>query len=245
MATMELSSDEKVVLITGGTGGLGSAVAPAFANAGWRVALTDLDPSTLARHTDGLRAGVEPRSLVGRRVDVTDTEQVAHLIAAIEQVHGRLDALLNLVGGYAAGHKVGDLNDLTVWQQMWELNLLSTLTVCWAAIPALRRNGWGRIVNVGSRNALQGTAKAAAYAASKAAVVNLTQALAAEEREHNITANVLLPGTIDTPANRQAMPKADFSKWVTSGQLAGAMLFLCSPAADAISGAAIPIYNRS
>lgn len=98
---------------------------PSFANAGWQVALTDLEPSTLARHTDGLRAGADPRSLVGQKVDVTDTGQVAQLIAAIEQVHGRLDALLNLVGGYAAGDKVGDLDDLTVWQQMWQLNVLT------------------------------------------------------------------------------------------------------------------------
>jgi NAD(P)-dependent dehydrogenase (short-subunit alcohol dehydrogenase family) len=238
-------SDERVVIITGGTGGLGSLVAPAFAHNGWQVALTDLDENSLAQHTQRLRNGESTGAVVGVKVDVTDAVQVAHFVASVEKVHGRVDALLNLVGGFAAGTAVGDLPDLGVWEKMWRLNVLSTVTMCHAVIPSLRRNGWGRIVNVGSRAAVSASAKAAAYSATKAAVVNLTEALAAEEKARNINVNVILPGTIDTVDNREAMPNADFSKWVPPQQIAETLLFLCSDAAHSITGATIAVYNRS
>lgn len=238
-------SEERVVIITGSTGGLGSQIAPAFAHNGWQVALTDLDGSSLAQHTQRLRNGESTEAVVSSKVDVTDAVQVAHFIKSVEKAHGRIDALLNLVGGYAAGTAVADLPDLSVWEKMWQLNVLSTVTMCNAVIPSLRRNGWGRIVNIGSRAAVNASAKAAAYSATKAAVVNLTEALAAEEKAGNINVNVVLPGTIDTPNNREAMPNADFSKWVPPQQIAETLLFLCSDAAHSITGATIAIYNRS
>jgi NAD(P)-dependent dehydrogenase (short-subunit alcohol dehydrogenase family) len=239
------NQQERVILISGSTGGLGSIVAPMFAQAGWIVALTDLDPATLPHHTARLRQGHSPRTIIGRRTDVTDTDQVGQLVSQVVAQHGRLDALLNLVGGYQAGTRLADLPDLDSWQAMWRLNVLSTVVMCRAAIPALRMNGWGRIVNIGSRAAQQPAAKSTAYGASKAAVVNFTQALAQEEKTNHINANVILPGTIDTPANRQAMPDADVSRWVTPQQLGETMLFLCSDAAAAITGAVIAVYNRS
>ena len=241
----ETRSDEPVALITGGTGGLGSVVSRMFAQAGWQVVLTDLDPESLPRHTERLRAGETPRAIIRQRVDVTDPEQAARLVALALEHHGRVDALLNLVGGFTAGTKLADMPDLGPWEKMWRLNLLSAVVMCRAVIPAMRAQGRGRIVNVGSRHAERPAAKATAYGASKAALVNFTQALAQEEKGAGINVNAVLPGTIDTPANRQAMPNADFSKWVTPAQLGEVFLFLCSEAAQAITGAAIPVYNRS
>ncbi len=238
-------SEVRVALITGGTGGLGTVVTRMFAEAGWQVVLTDLDPESLPQHTERLRAGETPRAIIRQRADVTDPAQAARLVELALAHHGRLDALLNLVGGFVAGTKLADMPDLGPWEKMWRLNVLSAVVMCRAVIPAMRERGWGRIVNVGSRHAQRPAAKATAYGASKAALVNFTQALAQEEKGAGINVNAVLPGTIDTPANRQAMPNADFSKWVTPAQLGEVFLFLCSPQAQAITGAAIPVYNRS
>lgn len=235
---------QRVALITGGTGGLGSGVARRFAQAGWTVALTDLDRESLARHTDRLIQGEDPRQIIGRKVDVTDPAQAEALVQIILAQHGRIDALINTVGGYRAGSKVADLPDLSEWEAMWRINTMSAVVMCRAVLPAMRAAGWGRIVNIASRNALTGTAKAGAYGASKAAVINLTETIAAEEKAAGITANVLLPGTIDTPANRSAMPSAETSKWVTPEQLAATVLFLCTDEAGAINGSKIQAFGK-
>jgi NAD(P)-dependent dehydrogenase (short-subunit alcohol dehydrogenase family) len=146
------------------------------------------------------------------------------------------------VGTYRGGKPVHD-EPFETWELLFDANLRTTVMTVRAVIPVMLRQGSGRIVNVGSRSALHGGAKAGAYAASKSAVIRLTESLAAELAAAAIGVNCVLPGTIDTPQNRQAMPDADFSTWVTPETVAEVIVFLVSDAARGITGAAIPVFG--
>jgi NAD(P)-dependent dehydrogenase (short-subunit alcohol dehydrogenase family) len=158
--------------------------------------------------------------------------------------YGHVDVLLNLAGGYRAGVPVAEMDE-GFWDELLNLNLRSTFLTCRAIVPHMLQQGRGKIVNIAARAGLQGRAKNAAYAVSKAGVIILTQSLSEEVKNSGVNVNAILPSTLDTPRNREENPKADFSKWVPPEKLAEAILFLCSDEASAITGATIPVYGRA
>jgi len=155
---------------------------------------------------------------------------------------GRLDVLAHTVGGFAGGQSIADSDDET-FQQMLDLNLNSVFHILRATIPALRQTGNGRIIAIGSRAALEPGTGIGAYSASKAAMVSLIRTVALENKDAGLTANVILPGTMDTPANRKSIPNADFSKWVRPSAVASLITWLASDAGKDINGAVIPVYG--
>ena len=235
--------DGKVAIITGGAGGLGSAVVTAFLGAGARVIVpveSDGDLVTLRE-----RARIPASApLAGERLELTDEAAVRAYYARLAREHGGLDVLVNLAGGFAGGQPAHE-TAWSLWQQQLDVNLKTAVVSCAAAVPHLLARGGGTIVNVGTRTATQPAGHLAAYAASKRAVLQLTEALAAELRDGNVTANAILPSVIDTPANRRANPETDYGRWVKPEELARVILFLVGPDARVISGAAIPVYGRA
>ena len=162
------------------------------------------------------------------------------MVASVTARFGRIDVLAHTVGGFAGGKSIADTDD-AVFQRMFDLNLNSTFYLLRAAIPALRKTGNGRIIAIGSRAALEPGAGVGAYSASKAAMVSLIRTVALENKDAGLTANVILPGTMDTPANRKAMPGADISKWVKPDDVAEMALWLADTSAQHITGAVLPI----
>ncbi len=229
----------KVVLITGAVGNLGQAVAQAFARAGAKRALVDRSTGRL-----GQIYSASAEVLLVDGVDLADASQASKAVEAALAHFGRVDVLVNTVGGFAGGAKLHE-GDLADWERMFRINLNTTLHACRAVIPHLIRQGGGRIVNVGARAALAGVPGLGAYGASKGAVIYLTQTLAQELKDQGINVNCVLPGTIDTPQNRRDMPDADFTRWVAPAAIADVILFLASDAARAMNGAALPVYGRS
>ncbi len=222
----------KVVVVTGASGALGKVVAEVALARGARVAGIDHAPSQIPATPDRIELG---------GVDLSDPGQAKKAIDAVAAHFGRLDALINIAGGFAFEAVVE--GDPKTWQRMYALNVLTALNASQSAIPHLQASKAGRIVNIGAMGALQAGAGMGAYAASKAGVHRLTEALAAECKGR-ITVNAVLPSTIDTPANRASMPKADFKKWVTAEELAEVILFLASDAASAVTGALLPVSGR-
>lgn len=222
----------KVVVITGASGALGKVVAEAARARGARVAEIDHWPSPLPPGPDRLVIG---------GVDLSDTAQAAKAVDAAAAHFGKLDALINIAGAFSF-ETVAE-GDPKTWQRLYAINVMTALNASRAAIPHLVRSGNGRIVNIGAMGAMQAGAGVGPYAASKAGVHRLTEALAAELKG-KITVNAVLPSTIDTPANRRDMPQADFTKWVTGDELASVILFLASDAASAVTGALLPVAGR-
>jgi NAD(P)-dependent dehydrogenase (short-subunit alcohol dehydrogenase family) len=222
----------KVVVVTGASGALGRVVAEMALARGARVAGVDYARHEMPAMPDRIELG---------GVDLSDAAQAKTAIDAAASHFGGLDALINIAGGFA--FETTAEGDPKTWQRMYALNVLTALNASRSAIPYLAAAPAGRIVNVGAMGALQAGAGMGAYAASKAAVHRLTEALAAEWKG-KITVNAVLPSTIDTPANRASMPKADFTKWVTPQELAEVILFLASEAASAVTGALLPVSGR-
>ena len=239
---MSARFEGSVVLVAGGTGGLGRAVAQAFLVEGAKVVVTYMTSTgweALQSATSANAARLE-----GNSVDVTDEAAVRQLIEKIVAKHGRLDALVNTVGGYAGGLKLWEM-DTKVFEKMMALNVRSGYALSRAAVRAMLKQGRGAIVNVASKAALDHAAGAAAYAASKAAALAMVDSLAADVKGTGVRVNSVLPSIIDTEANRKAMPKADFSKWPKPEEIARVILFLCSEEAKVIHGAAVPVYGES
>jgi 3-oxoacyl-[acyl-carrier protein] reductase len=224
--------DGKVVVVTGASGALGKVVAEAAIARGGRVAGVD--------HAASQIPATETRIELGG-VDLSDPAQAKKAIDAAAAHFGRLDVLINIAGGFA--FETVSEGDPKTWQRMYALNVLTALHASRSAIPHLAPSRSARIVNVGAMAALQASAGMGAYAASKAGVHRLTEALAAEWKG-KITVNAVLPSVIDTPANRASMPKADFAKWVKPQELAEVILFLASDAASAVTGALLPVSGR-
>jgi NAD(P)-dependent dehydrogenase (short-subunit alcohol dehydrogenase family) len=225
----------RVFAITGASGVLGSAVAKAVVAQGCRVALIDH-----VHHTPhGLIDGDDVLILGG--VDLTDTESAKAAIDAAAARFGGLDVVLNIAGGFSWETVEG--GDAETWRKLFRLNVETAANVSRAAIPYLKASKAGRIVNVGANGAVKAALGMGAYAASKAGVHRLTEALA-EELKGSVTVNAVLPSIIDTPANRADIPKADFATWVTTDELAAVMLFLASEKAGAVTGALIPVTGR-
>ena len=226
---------DKVVLITGAKGGLGSFVTQRFLATGATVA------GAARKISQGDFAAA---NFVALPADLTKSTAVNSVIAAIVERYQRLDVLVHVVGGFAGGKSVAETDDST-WEQMRDLNLTSAFYVLRAAIPHLRKSGTGRIVAIGSLAAVEPHAGLGAYGTFKSALVSLVRTVALENKDAGVTANVVLPGTMDTPANRKAMPGADFSKWLQPADVADLILWLADERAAHITGTAIPIDGPS
>jgi len=224
--------DGKVIVVTGALGALGKVVVETALARGARVAGIDHAPSQIPATATRIELG---------GVDLADAAAAKKAVDAVASHFGKLDALINIAGGFA--YETVAEGEPKTWQRMYALNVLTALNTSRAAIPHLAASGSARIVNIGAMGALQAASGMGAYAASKAGVHRLTEALAAEWKG-KITVNAVLPSTIDTAANRASMPKADFAKWVTPRELADVILFLASDAASAVTGALLPVSGR-
>ena len=222
----------KVLIVTGALGALGKVVSEIALARGARVAGIDHAPSQTPATAERIEIG---------GVDLSDAVQAKAAVEAAARHFGRLDALVNIAGGFAF-ETIGD-GDIKTWQRMHALNVLTALNTSHAALPHLAVSKAGRIVNIGAMSALQAGSGMGPYAASKAGLHRLTEALASEWKG-KVTVNAVLPSIIDTKANRADMPKADFSEWVTPQELAEVILFLISDAASGVTGALIPVSGR-
>lgn len=223
----------KVVLITGANGGLGTAVTRAFLQAGARVigvsrAIADAD----FPHPNFSAVSAE----------LSSSEHVRTLLERLIAKHGRIDGLVHLVGGFAGGKSIADTDDATL-DKMFDLNVKAAFYVIRGVLHHMRAQGGGKIIAIGSKAAVEPAAMAGVYGASKAALVSLIRTVARENVDKTISANVVLPGTMDTPANRAAMPNADFAKWVQPDQVASLLVHLVTDSASQINGAVIPVFG--
>jgi len=225
---------EKTALVTGADGGLGVHVTKALLDAGFLVA--GLAPKIKQSDFDDPRFTALPARL--------DSLEAAKRSAdAVITKFGKIDVLAHLVGGFVGGPSVAETDD-TTFRRMFEMNVDSAFHILRAVLPNMQKAGNGRIIAIGSRAAESPGAGVGAYSASKAALVSLIRTVAVENKDSGITANVILPGTIDTPANRKAMPKADITNWVQPAAIASLMVWLASDAAGDMTGGVIPLYGR-
>jgi NAD(P)-dependent dehydrogenase (short-subunit alcohol dehydrogenase family) len=231
----------KVVIITGSVGNLGLATARSMQAAGAKTVLVDRSEDRLRQSYPDLVNS--PNHFLAGGVDLSDLDSLTRMANSTCDKFGHIDALVNTVGGYRGGKPVHEM-DMADWDFLFSVNVRTTLLSCRVVIPQMLRQGGGKIVNVASRDGLQGSAGYSAYSASKSAVLRLTESLAAELKTSNINVNCIMPGTIDTPQNRKAIPNGDFSKWVVPEAISDVILFLVSDAARAINGAALPVFGR-
>jgi NAD(P)-dependent dehydrogenase (short-subunit alcohol dehydrogenase family) len=240
--TAELPFTDRVALIAGGTGALGRAVSAAFAREGARVIVTYRRQSEFEEFLS--QSKLNARDVKGLIVDATDASAVARAMESILANGGALDILVNTVGGYHGGKRIWE-EDPSSYEQMMSLNLKTGFVLARAVIPAMIRQNRGWIVNVASRAGYGKSPGAALYSASKAGALALFDSLAEEVKSYPINVNSVVPSIFDTPANRQAMPKADYANWPKPEEIADVILFLCSQQARIIHGAAIPVYGRT
>lgn len=231
----------QVVLVTGAAGNLGQAVAREFFKFGAAVVLADRSPDRLAQIYPDLNNS--PQVLFATPFELDVPESVHALVNRIVGRYGRLDILANTVGGYRAGTPVHQ-TPLDSYDLMFSLNVRTAFMISQAVIPVMISHGSGKIIHVSSKSGVTGTANNAAYSAAKSALIRLTESMAAELKDKGINVNCILPGVIDTPQNRSAMPQADVSRWVTPDAIADVILFLASNEARAIQGAAIPVTGK-
>ena len=236
-----MSLEERLAIIIGGTGALGRTVAKTFANAGAKLSIPYI--------VDGEAALIQKElgSLMSRvnlsKVDMFNSMEVQNFVKQTAgKFGGRIDILVNLIGGYFGGRNIHETEEKD-WDSIINLNLKSHYLSCKAVIPIMLERKYGRIVNVASESALRGEATLGVYSISKSGVVRLTETIADEYRQSGITANAVLPRIIDTPANRKAMPDADYGKWPTPEDVANLILFLASDKARTITGASIPVIG--
>lgn len=225
--------DQKVALITGAKGGLGGFVTRAFLEAG----------ATVAGVSRSIQSSDFPHPrFAAISAELSSGDAAQRVASDVVSRFGRIDILIHLVGGFSGGEPIHETDDATL-DRMLDVNLKSAFYVARAVLPHMRNQGCGRVVAVGSRAAVEPFPGAGAYAASKAALVSLIRTIATENKDRGISANIVLPGMIDTPANRKADPRADFSKWVQPNQVANLLLTLAADSVSQVSGAAIPIYG--
>lgn len=232
--------DGQVAIVTGGSGALGRHVTKAFVDEGARVAISYIIDEEVPELEDLL--GNQVSAMRAYKVDVTAEESVQTFIGQVLRDFGHLDILVNAVGGYFGGPSVAETT-LKEWNFMMDLNLKSAFLCSRAVIPHLLKAGRGKIVNVASRTGLEGKKGQAPYSISKAGVIRLTETLADELRGQGVNVNCILPSVIDTPTNREAMPKARFDKWPKPWEVARVILFLASDDAILLHGASLPVYG--
>jgi len=224
----------RVALITGASGGLGDAVVEAFLSRG----------ATVVGVARSLKADSNRERFYAVETDLTKPEGAREAVAAAVEKAGKVDILVHVMGAFAGGKPVAETDDGT-WGKMISLNLSAAFFMVRAVLPSMIGARYGRIVAVGSRASVEPGANLSAYNVSKAGLNTLIRTVALEGKEHGITANVVMPSTIDTPANREAMPTADFSRWVKPSAIADQIVWLSREAASDISGALIPVYGRA
>jgi NAD(P)-dependent dehydrogenase (short-subunit alcohol dehydrogenase family) len=224
----------RTALVTGANGGLGTHVTKALLDAGFTV--VGLSPRIQQSDFDHPNFIALPAAL-----NSLDTAKTA--VATVIVRSGKIDVLAHLVGGFTMGQTVAATDDAT-WQRMFDANLNSAFHILRAVIPEMRKAGGGRIIAIGSRQAEEPAPTIGAYSASKAALVSLMKTVALENKDAGITANVVLPGTIDTPANRKDIPGADVSTWVQPASIASLIVWLAGDSGKDVTGAAIPVYGR-
>ncbi len=230
----------KIVLITGGSGGLGKAVTRSFLDHGATVVVSYI----VDKEIEELKQTIgDAQNLDCMKADLTDENSVKNLFGAIAEKYGKLDILANLIGGFWMG---GDISEMpfSEWNHMISLNLTTTFLCTREAFSLMKKNDGGKIITISARAALELPPGMAAYTTGKAAVLALTKTLASEGKDYNVQANAILPSIIDTETNRQAMPNADFDKWVKPQEIAEAILALCSQETAVISGTAVKVYGR-
>ncbi|MGC2431729.1 MAG: SDR family NAD(P)-dependent oxidoreductase [Nitrososphaeraceae archaeon] len=231
---------DKVVLITGGTGALGKTLTQRFISSGATTIATYLKDENIEANK-----GQNTNNAQFIKADVTREEQVVRLISAVVERFGHIDILVNSVGGYLGGKSVTDLEEHE-WDLMMNLNLKSAFLISKHVIPVMKSSGpGGKIVHISSKTGLKAEGHDSAYAASKSGLIRLVESISQETKDLGINVNCILPSVIDTEANRRAMPKADFSKWVKTDDITNVVFFLCSQEAKVITGAAIPTYGLS
>ena len=235
-------SDQRVAVLTGGTGGLGTAVSKRLAATGHRLAVTYVRPEESAAFESVM--DLDEDQLLLRRVDASSPDEMAAFLTETEEHFGRIDIVCSLVGVWAGGRDIEETSDVR-WERMLDVNLNSAFTTLRAAIPHLRRSPAGRLVFVGSRAAQDTPAGQAAFNVAKAGVVALARSASAELDDTGITVNVVMPSVIDTPATREALPFADFVDWPTPDEIAKVIEFLVSPESAVVSGGVIPVYGKT
>ena len=223
----------KIALVTGANGALGSHVTKALLDAG--VAVVGVSRKIQQSEFDST-------SFTALPAEISTAAGAKSMVDSVVARFGRLDVVVHTVGGFAGGQSIAETDDAT-FQRMLDVNLNSTFYLLRAVLSTMRKTGNGRIIAIGSRAALEPGPRVGAYSASKAAMVSLIKTVALENKDVGITANVILPATIDTPANRTAMPNADYSKWVQPASIAALIVWLASDIGRDVNGAAIPVYG--
>lgn len=229
-------------MITGASGNLGTATYRAFLKHGGKVALLSLDAEKILPLEPEL--GIIEDSILKISTDLTSESEVDAAVEKTLSTFGQIDVLVNIAGGYKGGTPIHETPS-DYLDSLFDLNFRTTFNTSKSVTPSMLARGAGSIINIAARAGLSGPAKLAVYSASKAAVIRLTESMAAEMKNEGVRVNCILPGTIDTPRNRLDMPKADFSRWVSPDSIADVILFLASEGARSITGASIPVYGRS
>jgi NAD(P)-dependent dehydrogenase (short-subunit alcohol dehydrogenase family) len=240
---MELLKD-RIAIITGGSGALGRAVADHFLASGGKVAVPYIVDAEVPLFNERMGGRYPAADIVLSKIDVADEGQVAKFVDDVTKKWGRIDILVNLVGGFWGFKTVADTT-LAEWQAMFDINLKPTFVCCRAVVPVMQKNKFGRILSVSSRTGLTGAGEFAAYAIAKGAIKTFTASLAEEVLADNVLVNAIAPSTIDTEANRKAMPKAKHENWVKPEDIARTIAFLCSDQNQVTSGAVVPVYGRA
>ncbi|MDQ3914238.1 MAG: SDR family oxidoreductase [Actinomycetota bacterium] len=234
-----MTAGARTILVTGGTGALGTAVTKVLLDGGHRVAATWV----VKEEAEAVRAELGPVDrLVLVEADATDESSMAAALEDVQAAFGPVEALVHLVGAWKGGERVEETS-LATWRRMIDLNLRCAFVCARAVLPGMRERGWGRLVFVSSRTAREGRAGQSAYAVSKAGVAVLAETIAEENRGSDVTANVVAPSTLDTPAGRAAMPDSDFSRWVPPADVAATIAFLVSQEAGQLRGGWLPAYG--
>src|SRR5437879_2191214 len=236
--------DNRVAIITGGTGALGRAVSENFLAQGAKIAVPYIIDAEVPMLKERLGGRFPDSRLMLKKSDVTQENDVRSFFDEAAAHFGRIDALVNLVGGFWGGKSIAETT-LEEWQAMFDLNLRPAFLCSRAAVPIMKKNGYGRIVSVSSRSGLTGAGNFAAYAVSKGAIATFTASLAEEVLGDNIMVNAIAPSTIDTEANRKAMPKAKHENWVKTDDISSTIGYLSSEDCGVTSGAVIPVYGRA
>ncbi len=230
----------KTAIVTGGTGALGSVCVDYLFNAGINIAVPYNSEKSLANIPK--QVAQSPDKLLTIKTDLTVEDQVESFVAQVVKRFGTIDYLVNTAGGYTGGSTIDEVT-LEDWEGIMNLNVRTAFLICRGSLRQMRKQGFGRIVNIASMHAVSPSAKKGPYAVSKRGVITLTETIAEETKGTGITANAIAPSTIVTEANKQSMPKADFSKWVTPQEIAQLILYVCSDEAKSVSGNVIKIYG--
>ncbi len=239
---IELNFQDKVVFVSGAGGNLGSAAAKLFLASGANLILVDFSPDTLGElFPEQLNSD---QHLVFQGIDVNNPDSLNQILEKMMARFGKIDVLVNTIGGYQGSAPIHETSSDT-WDQLFDLNARTAFNLSKAIIPLMLNARSGKIIHVAARAGIKGSAGQAVYSAAKGAVIRMTESMAQELKFDGINVNCVLPGTIDTPQNRAAMPDADFNRWVSPDAIAQVILFLASNSARGINGASIPVYGQS